>query len=168
MNEKQQAREIIAELEKGNLSVDCPCCGERLPLRDAGLFYLNDFTPAGEEIYRRKLAEIKERRKELRAMRGKISIKSETGGKAVNLGFILERLAPALKTFSFDRNDCRSLFEPIDYVIFEGLSKLGKVTRLIFSDIKTGNARLNTNQKQIRELVGRKKLDWDTYRAEVQ
>lgn len=165
--DKQQAQEVIDELGKGGLSVDCPCCGEALPLRDAGLFYLNDFTPEAEEIYRRKLAEIKARRKELREMRGKIMEKSEVGGKAVNLGFILERLAPALKSFTFDRNDCRSLFEPIDYVIFEGLSKLGKVTRLIFADIKTGNARLNNNQKQICELIQRKKLDWDTYRPEV-
>jgi predicted Holliday junction resolvase-like endonuclease len=45
--------------------------------------------------------------------------------KAVNIGFILERIAPAFDHFPFEHNDCRSLFDPIDYVIFEGLNKSG-------------------------------------------
>lgn len=36
----------------------------------------------------------------------------------------------------FDKNDCRSLFDQIDYVIFEGVNKTGNVQRIIFTDIK--------------------------------
>jgi predicted Holliday junction resolvase-like endonuclease len=66
----------------------------------------------------------------------------------VNIGFILERIAPAMKAFEFDRNDCRSLFDPIDYIIFSGLTCHGKVDRLIFADIKTGNARLSAHHQR--------------------
>jgi predicted Holliday junction resolvase-like endonuclease len=82
----------------------------------------------------------------------------------VNVGFILERLAPTMQGFRFDRNDCRSLFDPIDYVIFEGLSKKGAVSRIIFSDIKTGAAKLSKKQKDIKTLVEKKKIGWDTYK----
>ncbi len=68
--------------------------------------------------------------------------------------------------FPFDRNDCRSLFDPIDYVIFEGLSKRGVVSKVLFADIKTGRARLKRNQKEIKMLVENKKVDWDTYKSE--
>ena len=64
----------------------------------------------------------------------------------------------------FEPGDCRSLFDPIDYVIFEGLSKKRKVERIIFTDIKTGSARLKTNQKEIKELVEKKKVNFDLYR----
>ncbi|MFH1620033.1 MAG: Holliday junction resolvase-like protein [bacterium] len=80
---------------------------------------------------------------------------------------MLERLAPAMKSFRFNRNDCRSLFDPIDYIIFEGLSKNGTVSRLLFADIKTGKARLSGGQKKIRELVERKKVDIDYYKPEA-
>lgn len=72
-----------------------------------------------------------------------------------------------MKEFHFDRNDCRSLFDPIDYVIFEGLSKKGTVNKIIFSDIKTGHSQLMVKQKQIKSLVEKKRVVWDTYKTEV-
>jgi predicted Holliday junction resolvase-like endonuclease len=110
---------------------------------------------------------MKERAQSLKKLRKSISLRSEVGAKAVNIGFILERLAPSMKTFRFEHNDCRSLFDPIDYLIFEGLTLKQKVDRILFVDIKTGGARLKSTQKEIKELVGRKKVRWDLYSPEV-
>lgn len=49
--------------------------------------------------------------------------------------------------------DCRALFEPIDYVAFAGLSRTGRVERLGFLDVKTGGAGLNRHQKAVKEAV---------------
>lgn len=160
-----KATELINTLEKGQFYAQCPCCDEPIPLSEAGLFYLDDFTKDGLALLTRSQQELKKRNIELKEFRKNIKMKSENGAKAVNMGFILERIAPTMKTFKFDRNDCRSLFDPIDYIIFEGLSKNAQVSRLIFSDIKTGNARLNQNQKRIRELVEKKKVDIDYYKS---
>lgn len=124
-------------------------------LKDAGLFYLDDFSPEAEKLYQQRLDELKERDRELRARRKEISRTSETGAKAINIGF------------HFNRNDCRSLFDPIDYIIFEGLSTKGSVRKILFVDIKTGGARLNDNQREIRALVDRKRVVWDTYEPEA-
>jgi predicted Holliday junction resolvase-like endonuclease len=158
----KKAREIISALEKGRLRAVCPHCEEDFALAHAGLFPLDDFTDEAEELYKQRLEELKERKRELAEKRKKISETSQRGALAVNIGFILERLAPALKSFGFNRNDCRSLFDPIDYVIFEGLSK-GQVNRLIFSDIKTGGARLTKKQRTIRDAVTAGKVEWDVY-----
>jgi predicted Holliday junction resolvase-like endonuclease len=83
--------------------------------------------------------------------------------KAVNIGFILERIAPAFDHFPFEHNDCRSLFDPIDYIIFEGLNKSGVVNKIIFTDIKTGAARLKNNQKEIKTLIDNKKVEFKIY-----
>jgi predicted Holliday junction resolvase-like endonuclease len=164
MNLTKEAKEIICTLEENNFYVECPCCGEPILLKDAGLFYLGDFSSEAEQLYQQKVAECKLREKQLREKRKKISEKSEVSTTAINIGFISERIVPLMKDFSFDRNDCRSLFDPIDYIIFEGLSKKNSVSKILFTEIKTGKANLTGKQKEIRNLVQRKRVTWDTYK----
>lgn len=166
MSIAKEARELIKILEANQFYAECPCCNEQVKLKDAGLFYLDDFTKEAEDLYKQRLLELREREKELRERRKSIPRVSETTTRAVNIGFILERLIPSMKDFDYERNDCRSLFDPIDYIIFEGLYKNGTVNRIIFADIKTGTAPLKKKQKEIRKLVERKQVIWDTYKAE--
>lgn len=164
MNMSKDAKDLIGTLESDGFYALCPCCDEPISLKDAGLFYLDQFTPEAKVLYVQHKKELKEREKELKEQRKSISQRSQVGAKAVNVGFILERLAPTMAGFRFDRNDCRSLFDPIDYVIFEGLSKKNSVTKILFTDIKTGGARLSGKQKEIKNLVEKKKIAWDMYR----
>ena len=55
------------------------------------------------------------------------------------------------------------MFDPIDYVIFEGLSEKQKVEKIIFMDIKSGKARLSQKQKKIKEAVDNKHVQFKTY-----
>lgn len=167
MNNSIEAKEIIRTLEAGDFYIQCPCCDEPVSLKKAGLFFLEEFTADAKELYQQHKQDLKDRERALKEQRKTIPQKSQVGAKAVNMGFILERLAPTMQGFRFDRNDCRSLFDPIDYVIFEGLSKKGSVSRIIFSDIKTGAAKLSKKQKEIKTLVEKKKIGWDTYKPGV-
>jgi predicted Holliday junction resolvase-like endonuclease len=160
----KDAKNLINTLESDGFYAICPCCDEPISLKDAGLFYLDQFTPEAKELYDQHKKDLKERETELKEQRKSISQRSQVGAKAVNVGFILERLAPTMSGFRFDRNDCRSLFDPIDYVIFEGLSKKNSVSKILFTDIKTGGARLSGKQKEIKNLVEKKKIAWDTYK----
>jgi predicted Holliday junction resolvase-like endonuclease len=166
MTTKRDARAIIKALEDGNVMAECPCCGEPVRLRDAGLFFLDDFTKDAAALYQELRSEQKERRKQLRERRKSIPADSEVRTTAVNIGNILERLCPALPGFRFQKNDCRSLFDPIDYLIFEGLTDKGRVSRIIFSEIKTGGSRLSARQRQIRDLVDDGEVAFDTYELE--
>lgn len=158
------AKEIIDLLSKSNFYSECPCgCGEEIKLKDADLFYLDDFTKKGESAYKSLITDLKEQRKDLADREKNMKARPQVTAKAVNIGFILERIAPAFSHFPFEHNDCRSLFDPIDYIIFEGLKKGGSVNKIIFTDIKTGNARLNTHQKEIKSLITNKKVDFKLY-----
>src|ERR1700737_1923459 len=161
--ESRKAREVIRTLQDKGFYAECPCCGEPVRLRDCGLFYLDEFTTEAEEIYNQLKDDLAERKKEIKKCKEQISTRSELGAKAVNLGFILERLAPSMSAFRFARNDCRSLFDPIDYVIFEGLSEKGAVNNIVFADIKTGAAGLKPRQREIRSLVQTSKAHLETY-----
>src|SRR5437867_3564554 len=158
-----KADEIVQTLRTAQFYTDCPHCDKTIPLKDAGLFYYENFSSRGKKLYEQKLQEIRDYERDLREARRQISRKSEIGAKAVNIGFLLERLAPSMKGFPFVRNDCRSLFEPIDYLIFDGLTKNGSVSKIVFADIKTGDSTLKASQREIRRLVERRRVFFDTY-----
>jgi len=161
---KKESSKLINSLNEGSFYAECPCCRESFALKDTGLFYLDDFSSQAQELYTQRICELKDRRKQLKEKKQKISKTSKVAAKAINIGKILERLAPCMKTFPFERNDCRSLFDPIEYIIFEGLEKDGIVKKIIFSDIKTGKARLTGKQKEIKNLVEDKQVLWETYK----
>lgn len=158
-----EIQDLITFLKSNQFKAECPHCSEKMDLSKTPLFDANNFTPEAKQLLKEKKEENKERKEELKARSGKTSQRIETTTQSVNIGFILERLAPALKGFRFDKNDCRSLFDPIDYVIFEGLNKTGSVQRIIFTDIKTGDARLKKNQKSIKKLVQEKNVEFRKY-----
>lgn len=87
-----------------------------------------------------------------------------TNTKAVNIGFISERLFPALPSFKFNHNDCRSTGgDPIDYVVFEGLSEKNQVDFIHFVDVKTGNARLSPRQEEIKQVIKHRNVKFRIY-----
>jgi predicted Holliday junction resolvase-like endonuclease len=160
----KEAKEIIDSLTSGNFYCECPCgCGEEIKLKDADLFYLDNFSKSGKEAQKTLLEDLKQQRIDLKEREKNMTKRPQLTAKAVNIGFILERIAPAFDHFPFEHNDCRSLFDPIDYVIFEGLNKSGTVSKIIFTDIKTGAARLKNNQKEIKSLIENKKVDFKIY-----
>mgnify|MGYP001195124209 CR=1 FL=1 len=163
MNKDRSAGQIINTITKGGLKALCPCCNQPIDLKDAGLFYLDDFTDDAKNRYKAYQDELKQRRKQLKIDEAKIQSRSRIAAESTNIGKILERLAPALDMFQFSKNDCRAIFDPIDYVIFEGLSEKDRVERILFTEIKSGAARLTPKQKKIKELVENKKVTFDTY-----
>lgn len=163
-NSYKEAKEIIDVLNNGNFYCECPCgCGEEIRLKDTDLFYLDYFSKRGKDAQRALLDNLKQQRVDLKERELNMTKRPQLTAKAVNIGFILERIAPTFDSFPFEHNDCRSLFDPIDYIIFEGLSKKGVVDKIIFTDIKTGGARLKSNQREIKSLIQEKKVDFKTY-----
>ena len=104
---KKEIEEDLKPLNSGKFHAECPNCMDEVNLKEAGLFHLDHFTAEAKEVYKEMIDFQKERRAELKERRLKIPLKSEVGAKSVNLGFLLERLAPTLEGFKFNKNDCR-------------------------------------------------------------
>lgn len=161
--EKTKSQEIILTLKKGNFFAECSCCGEEINLKTVDLFDSDNFSQSALEIYNQNLELIKARKEALKKIRDLGASKSQTGAKAINIGFILERIAPTLESFRFSHNDCRSLFDPIDYVIFEGLSKKNYVDKIFFVDIKTGASKLSKKQREIKNVISARNVEFKKY-----
>lgn len=137
------------------LYAECPSCGGEFRVRDAELFDATASalpTAALRHISERR-EDMARQRRELETMRKLSRSRPEQGARSVSIGKVVEKIAPSLPGFPVSPRDCRSLFEPIDYIVFNGLSVRGEVDSLTFVDVKSGNADLNAHQRQIKRLV---------------
>lgn len=160
---KSKQQEIIETLKAGNFYIECSECGEEVQLNQSALFDNKNFSDPALEVYQEQLEFVRQRKADLKALKERGTTKSEVGALSTNFGFIMERIAPTLPTFRFRHNDCRSLFDPIDYVIFDGLTETGSVEKIYFVDIKTGAARLSKKQKEIKNVINDKKVKFKKF-----
>jgi predicted Holliday junction resolvase-like endonuclease len=146
---------LIKELQRNKRFVGiCPVCQSEFRLADAVLFSLKETPPAvALEAIGSARQRIKERREELAKARERMTKRAEITAHSVNLGKIVEKIVPSFATFAYSAGDCRALFEPIDYLVFSGLAKHGRVEALYFVDVKSGSANLTKRQKSIRDVV---------------
>jgi predicted Holliday junction resolvase-like endonuclease len=87
--------------------------------------------------------------------------------RVTTLGKTIERIAPMVSGFGFHPGDVRPLFEPIDYIVFDGLWSR-RVNELVFVEFKTGGSALSPVQKSIREAVDRKKVRFEERRLSAE
>lgn len=144
---------LILTLQKANLFAECPRCGGEFFLSESILFDGQQPFPSEADKIRQQLQ--KELDEKI-ALLQKRQIMADEGAekKAIEIGIgkIIEKVIPAYKNFRLPLSDCRFLSEPIDMIVFDGASDM-KINRITFLDIKTGNSRLNTHQRQIRDAV---------------
>ena len=114
---------VISTLKKGNFLLECPETNEEVAIKSLNLFDNENFNKEAHDLYEKQLEEVQAMKLRLKKLKLVGASKSELSANSVNIGLILERLAPTLKSFRFNQNDCRSIFDPIDYMIFEGLTQ---------------------------------------------
>lgn len=80
--------------------------------------------------------------------------------RAVLTGNMTQHIAPFLPNFPYNPKDARFLGNPIDFVIFDGLSE-GNVRAIVLCEVKTGKyAKLNENQRCVRDTARQRNVEW--------
>jgi predicted Holliday junction resolvase-like endonuclease len=79
---------------------------------------------------------------------------------------VMEKFVPFSEKFAnlgYDPADAKFLGEPIDYIVFKGLSKK-KVEKIAFVEIKSGKGSLSEVQEDIRKIVTKpsnENIEWE-------
>jgi len=84
--------------------------------------------------------------------------------RAVLSGMFSEQLAPFLPNFKYKPTECRFLGKPIDFICFKGLDDKN-VEEIVFVEVKSGNSKLSSSEKKLKEAVEKKKVRWEEYRV---
>lgn len=162
-------KKVIAELQQAkNIRAQCPHCDGEFWISKATIFdALGELPPTAQQFkdekeksFQERAAEIQER---IAALKGRVysaNVRSEHSAMSVNLGFILEKLALGFANFPHNPEDCRALYEPIDYIAFDGLTQANALESIAFMDVKTGKATLNGRQKMIKRAIEEGKVDY--------
>jgi predicted Holliday junction resolvase-like endonuclease len=106
-------------------------------------------------ILERWRAEVEEKIRREAVERSRVVLKGKIG----------EQMAPLLPDFRYEPADARFIGSPVDYIVFEGYSE-GEPRRIVFVDVKTGKGGLSPIERKIREVVEKKKVDWETVSLE--
>jgi len=83
--------------------------------------------------------------------------------RAVLGGQFSEQLAPYLPNFQFLPTECKFMGKPIDFIVFKGMDEK-KINEVIFVEVKSGKAKLNTPEKNLKDTIDSKKVRWVEYR----
>ena len=85
---------------------------------------------------------------------------SQRKSSEVRTGQIAENWAPFMKQCDeFDPKSMKFLGDPIDFVVYDF-----KGDRIVFMEVKSGNATLNDNQKKVKRLIEEGKVEWKEIR----
>lgn len=84
--------------------------------------------------------------------------------QAVTVGKVHEQLIPYLPEFRYNPKDVRFLGTPVDLVVFDGLAD-GQVRRIVFVEVKTGGAGLSGRERQVRDVIAAREVEWAELRV---
>jgi len=98
--------------------------------------------------------EIKDRLEALKKLKISADKTSEERALSTRLGKVMQNVLPYFKDFNrqVTMADCRFIAAQLDIIVFEGASN-NHIKNITFMDAKTGAAKLEKNQKQIRDAV---------------
>ncbi len=83
--------------------------------------------------------------------------------RAVLGGHFTENLAPYLPDFPFVPTECRFIGKPVDFIAFKGADEK-KINEIVFVEVKSGNAKLSAQEKNLKETIQKKKVKFMEYR----
>ncbi|MBI2452549.1 hypothetical protein HYV50_05770 [Candidatus Pacearchaeota archaeon] len=84
--------------------------------------------------------------------------------RAVLGGHFSEQLAPYLPGFDYLPTECRFIGKPVDFIVFKGMDEKN-IDEVIFVEVKSGNAKLSPQEKNLKETIEKKRVKFAEYRV---
>lgn len=157
---KEPPRDMLARLKKEQSTLQA-----KIEDLEARLDY-------NEELHEEALAEQEQKwtdRVDLAVDQGigkkirEIRAKAVAASRSTQLGKTLEKLAPMLPGFGHHPADVRPIFDPVDFIAFDGYYA-GTIRGLTLIEFKTGQQPLSPLQKSIRAAVEQKRVRFEEKR----
>jgi len=125
-----------------------------------------------EEKYRKREIELEKnidkeamkRLKELQKQEKEAREDAIKRSRAVTMGHVLEIIAPILMSSKYNPKDFRPILNPIDYVVFNGLSEKGYVSEIVFIEVKYGDSSYNPRETSVKQVVEEGKVRFEEFR----
>ncbi|MFH0970557.1 MAG: Holliday junction resolvase-like protein [Candidatus Diapherotrites archaeon] len=142
----------------------CPCCDEIVRVSDLRIFTKTPTPKTWLDDYEKQMNVLEqnvESFEEKEANIRKIQIeKGQLGAEKV----IRKAISPILKELKINPYDMKPILNPIDFVVFDGMTKNGTVDEILLLSKNLKNSPLNAQREQLNQVVKEKKYDWQIAR----
>jgi len=142
----------------------CPLCGEIFRLSEIKISYKRKFPI---DWYDNLLAEgekLDEREMNLEEKLKIIREKATERARRVLLPKLLRKVDPLFTSLGYFPQDAKAIFDPIGFVVFDGMNRDENVRRIVFMDHQTENRDQRINQKSIEKTIEKERYEWETIR----
>ncbi len=133
----------------------CPSCQGLFRLSEVELFFIPDRKDDFLTELRKKEFELEDR---VRSERQDAIKRS----RSALMGNLFESVRPFLPEFNHHPGDLRSIWDPVDYISFNGLALNRDVESITFVEIKSGRSTLSGVERSIQHAVERGKVNFET------
>jgi len=133
----------------------CPICHELFRISEVELFYIPDRKKDFLAEFRKKERELEERIDEERE-------DAINRSRASLMGKLFETVRPYLPDFRYHPGDLRGIWNPVDFVSFNGLAMNRDVESITFIEVKSGRSNLTNVERSILEAVKNGKVSFET------
>jgi predicted Holliday junction resolvase-like endonuclease len=150
-----------------NVLVVCPECGEIHRLSELKLSYRGKVKRTWLDKIRDEEANLEAAEQRLKDKGDEIRLKAQERGRK-QLPAILKRCLPAICAHGYYPQDLKAIFDPIDFVVFDGMNLKGQVRRVVLFDGPAHDKAREKTQDSIRKVIRKGNYEWLTVKIDDQ
>jgi len=164
---KSKSLAIFKEFQ--NIIVVCPECGEIHRLSELSLSYrgrarrtwLDKLSEEEGKILRAE-DRFEEKRDAIRAIAQERAYRKASR----QIPKLLRKCVPIIASHGYYPQDLKALFDPVDFVVFDGMNLKDQVKRVVLFDGPAHNKKREKIQKSIRKVLKKGNYNWHTIRLD--
>jgi predicted Holliday junction resolvase-like endonuclease len=144
----------------------CPCCGELVRISD---LHLKDKKPVEKtwlDDYEAEDRELAEKEDAFKQQEKALKAEANAKGLLQAQKTFQDAICPSIRKMKFDPRDIKPILNPIDYVVFRGMSENNSISDIIFLTREHQCTTLNGVRCQIKKAIENEKYDWQVARME--
>ncbi len=146
-----------------NVLVICPECGEIHRLSELKLSYRGRVKRTWLDELREN--EMKMQQKEEKFKNEKATIKTKAKEEEQRkIPGLIKKCIPFISSKGYYPQDLHTVFDPIDFVVFDGMTLKDKVERVVFLDSQAGTKKRENTQNSMKKAIKKGNYDWNLVR----
>lgn len=142
----------------------CPCCGDIVRMSDLRLKAKGPAARTWLDDYEKKSLAMAKKEEKFDEKEAKLREHAVEKGRKAAEEVINKAISPALKALKLDPFDVKPILNPIDFIVFKGMTKNDAVNDIMMLSKKINNSELNAIRGQVRKVILQKKYEWQVAR----
>lgn len=143
----------------------CPECGEIHRLSDMKLSYRGKPRYTWLDRIKGEMGKIERAEERFAEKKDEIMRKSREKGQK-QLPKMLRKCVPTICKHGYYPQDLKAMFDPVDFVIFDGMNQKMNVKQVVLFDGPAHGKRREKIQKSIKKVIKKGNYDWHTVKLD--